>query len=60
MDKDQLKRLADDGDIDALSDELDFVRSMYRSGDLTAAEYASETAALQALIDQANDNKESS
>lgn len=60
MKRAELIHLAENGDVDALSDELEFVRSMYRSGDLTAAEYANETATLQMLIDQASDNQEPS
>jgi len=56
MKKEDLQRLADEGDVDTLSSELDFVRSMYRSGDITPAEYASQSAFLEALIDQASDN----
>ena len=58
MEKDKLQKLAENGDVDALSDELNFVRSMYRSGDITPAEYASESAAIELLIDQASDNQE--
>ena len=59
MAKVDLNQLAEDGNVDALEEERDFVRSMYRSGDITHTEYASELAKLELLIGQANDNQDS-
>lgn len=58
MNKEKLDILVENGDVDALSEELNFVRSMYRSGDITPAEYASKSALLESLIDKACDNQD--
>ena len=58
MNKEKLDILVENGDVDALSEELNFVRSMYRSGDITPAEYASESALLESPIDKACDNQD--
>ena len=59
MDEDKLNTLAEQGDIDALTEELNFVRAMYRSGDISAAEYSKESALLELLIGKACDNADS-
>lgn len=56
MNEEKLQLLAEQGHVEELSDELDFVRAMYRSGDITPQEYARDSSFIQLLIDRSCDN----